>query len=61
MVGFRRVDLGAVAQMMISKDQGEHGFSDRNGADADAGVVAAGRADIGLVAVAVYRASWCEN
>jgi len=48
-------DLAAMAQMMVGKHAGHHGFADRHCADADAGVVAALGDDVRLAAVAVDR------
>ena len=41
--------LPAIAQKVIGQHAGHHGFADRDGADADAGVVAALGDDLGLV------------
>ena len=41
-------DLAAVQQQVVEEDAGEHRLADRDGADADAGVVAALGDDLGL-------------
>src|SRR5829696_2840319 len=46
----------AVAQQVVGQDARRHRFADRHAADADAGVVAAVRLDLDLVAVGVDRA-----
>src|SRR5690606_1951377 len=43
--------LPAVAEQVVGEDQGHHGFADRDGADADAGVVAALGGDLDLFQV----------
>jgi hypothetical protein len=42
---------------MIRQHAGHHGFADRHGADADAGIVAAFGHDVGIVAAAVDAAA----
>ena len=47
--------LGAMAQKMIGKHDSHHRFADGNGANADAGIVTAFRADIGFAALSIDR------
>src|SRR6478752_3853987 len=57
----RSADLGAVTEIVIGEDDGEHRFADRHGADADARVVPAFGRDLDLLAGAVDRAPRVEN
>mgnify|MGYP000023500347 CR=1 FL=1 len=54
-------DLPAMAEFVVGEDAGEHGFGDRGGADADAGVVAALGADVGVFAVLRDRLALGED
>ena len=50
-------DLTAVAQKVIRQHAGHHGLADRNRTNADAGVVAARGADLGIMPLAIHGAT----
>jgi hypothetical protein len=53
--------LSAVAEEMIGENNGEHGFADGNGANADARIMPALRRNIGVLPLHVDGLAFGEN
>src|SRR5262249_1681682 len=58
---FQPAGLAAVSKIVVSDRAGDHGFADRHGTDANAGVVPSLGAHLDIVAVGVYRAALGED
>ncbi len=54
-------DLAPVPQELIGKHDGNHRFSDRNGADANARIVSPLRDDLGFMALPIDGPTWRQD